>query len=69
MTHNKAHNALVVCLPHPDGHPGHPPVAPIPGLPLIAGKPIVVDTLVSTIGLPPLQNGRRHFSPLILHLE
>ena len=29
----------------------------------------IVDTLVSTIGLPPLQNGRRHFSPLILHLE
>ena len=31
--------------------------------------PFIVDTLVSTIGLPPLQNGRRHFSPLILHLE
>ena len=29
----------------------------------------IVDTLVSTIGLPPLQNGHRHFSPLILHLE
>ena len=29
----------------------------------------IVDTLVSTIGLPPLQNGRRHFSSLILHLE
>ena len=41
MTHNKAHNALVVHLPHPDGHPGHPPMAPIYGLSLIAGKPIV----------------------------
>ena len=25
----------------------------------------IVDTLVSIIGLPPLQNGRRHISPLI----
>ena len=32
------------------------------------GYMIIVDTLVSTIGLPPLQNGC-HFSPLILHLE
>ena len=28
----------------------------------------IVDTLVSTIGLTPKQNGRRHISPLILHL-
>ena len=32
-------------------------------------KIIIVDTLVSTIGLPPLQKGSRHFSPLIIHLE
>ena len=30
---------------------------------------IIFDTLVSTIGLTPKQNGRRHFSPLILQLE
>ena len=28
---------------------------------------IIVDTLVSPIELPPLQNGHRHFSPLILY--
>ena len=29
---------------------------------------IIVDTLVSTIGLTPKQNGHHHISPLILHL-
>ena len=29
----------------------------------------IVDTLVSTIGLTPKQNGHCHFSPLILCLE
>ena len=46
MTHNKAHNAHVVCLPHPDGHTGHPPMAPISGLSLIVGKPIVRLSMV-----------------------
>ena len=31
--------------------------------------PGIVDTLVSTIGLTPKQNGHRHFSPLILCVE
>ena len=41
MTHNKVHNAQVVCLPHPDGLLGCPPMAPISVQCFIGGKPIL----------------------------
>ena len=36
---------------------------------LLVNEKAIVDTLVSTIGLTPKQNGRRHFPPLILCLK